>query len=150
MAYGQIGVIQALAGFFIYFVIMAENGFWPSRLFRLRTKWDSININDLEDSYGQDWVNIHRFPERYLIIFPLLYRLMMPASSLNTLATRPFSYQSSSFSGPICSFVKPAAIHSFSKEWEILLSLSASFLKQPSLVLYLTCLEWIQASGCTR
>lgn len=64
MAYGQIGVIQASAGFFIYFVIMAENGFWPSRLFRLRTKWDSMNINDLEDSYGQDWVNIHGFPER--------------------------------------------------------------------------------------
>merc|ERR1712223_1462670 len=32
MAYGQIGMIQASAGFFVYFVIMAENGFWPSHL----------------------------------------------------------------------------------------------------------------------
>merc|ERR1712088_1291023 len=33
MAYGQIGMIQASAGFFVYFVILAENGFWPSMLF---------------------------------------------------------------------------------------------------------------------
>merc|ERR1712013_457966 len=32
MAYGQIGMIQASAGFFVYFVILCENGFWPSKL----------------------------------------------------------------------------------------------------------------------
>nr|KAG5691923.1 hypothetical protein BaRGS_000632 [Batillaria attramentaria] len=32
MAYGQIGMIQASAGFFTYFVIMGENGFWYNRL----------------------------------------------------------------------------------------------------------------------
>merc|ERR1712176_878620 len=55
MAYGQIGMIQASAGFFVYFVILAENGFWPSRLFGLRKAWDSQAINDLTDSYGQEW-----------------------------------------------------------------------------------------------
>merc|ERR1712156_364376 len=55
MAYGQIGMIQASAGFFVYFVIMAENGFLPRHLFGLRKQWDSIAINDLEDSYGQEW-----------------------------------------------------------------------------------------------
>merc|ERR1712179_821356 len=55
MAYGQIGMIQASAGFFVYFVIMAENGFLPMDLFGLRKSWDSIAINDLEDSYGQEW-----------------------------------------------------------------------------------------------
>merc|ERR1739844_501078 len=55
MAYGQIGMIQASAGFFVYFVIMAENGFWPSRLLGLRKDWDSKAINDLEDNYGQEW-----------------------------------------------------------------------------------------------
>jgi len=55
MAYGQIGMIQASAGFFVYFVILAENGFWPRRLFGLRKQWDSIAVNDLEDSYGQEW-----------------------------------------------------------------------------------------------
>ena len=55
MAYGQIGMIQASAGFFVYFVILAENGFLPGKLFGLRRAWDSQAINDLEDSYGQEW-----------------------------------------------------------------------------------------------
>jgi sodium/potassium-transporting ATPase subunit alpha len=55
MAYGMIGMIQAAAGFFVYFVIMGENGFWPSKLFGLRKSWDSPAINDLEDSYNQEW-----------------------------------------------------------------------------------------------
>jgi len=55
MAYGQIGMIQALAGFFTYFVILAENGFLPPDCFGLRERWDSKAVNDLEDSYGQEW-----------------------------------------------------------------------------------------------
>jgi len=60
MAYGQIGMIQASAGFFIYFVILAENGFWPSRCFGIRKEWDSKAVNDLEDSYGQEWTYAQR------------------------------------------------------------------------------------------
>merc|ERR1712106_178429 len=60
MAYGQIGMIQASAGFFVYFVIMAENGFLPGKLFGLRRAWDSIAVNDLEDSYGQEWTYKNR------------------------------------------------------------------------------------------
>jgi len=55
MTYGMIGMIQAAAGFFVYFVILAENGFWPSKLFGLRRAWDAKAVNDLEDSYGQEW-----------------------------------------------------------------------------------------------
>ncbi|XP_059574019.1 sodium/potassium-transporting ATPase subunit alpha-3 isoform X2 [Alligator mississippiensis] len=55
MAYGQIGMIQALGGFFAYFVILAENGFLPSCLVGIRLTWDDRTINDLEDSYGQQW-----------------------------------------------------------------------------------------------
>merc|ERR1711910_2312 len=60
MAYGQIGMIQASSGFFVYLVIMAENGFLPDKLFGLRKQWDSIAINDLEDSYGQEWTYADR------------------------------------------------------------------------------------------
>merc|ERR1712184_102778 len=60
MAYGQIGMIQASAGFFVYFVILAENGFLPGRLFGLRRSWDSQAVNDLEDSYGQEWTYADR------------------------------------------------------------------------------------------
>ncbi|PIO27199.1 hypothetical protein AB205_0026880, partial [Aquarana catesbeiana] len=55
MAYGQIGMIQALGGFFTYFVILAENGFLPSRLLGIRLDWDDRSMNDVEDSYGQEW-----------------------------------------------------------------------------------------------
>ena len=54
-AYGQIGIIQASAGFLAYFVIMAEHGFLPHELFGLRRSWDSLSINDVEDSYSQEW-----------------------------------------------------------------------------------------------
>ena len=54
-AYGQKGMLEASAGFFVYFVIMAENGFFPSYLLGLRRSWDSFSINDLKDSYGQEW-----------------------------------------------------------------------------------------------
>merc|ERR1712209_115164 len=60
MAYGQIGMIQASAGFFVYFVILCENGFFPSHLLGLRRAWDSIAVNDLTDSYGQEWTYADR------------------------------------------------------------------------------------------
>ena len=65
MAYGQIGMIQASAGFFVYFVILAENGFLPSRLFGIRKQWDSQAVNDLTDSYGQEWT----FNDRKILEF---------------------------------------------------------------------------------
>jgi sodium/potassium-transporting ATPase subunit alpha len=55
MAYGQIGMLQALSGFIVYFVILMENGFLPSRLYGIRKEWDDRGNNALEDSYGQEW-----------------------------------------------------------------------------------------------
>uniref|UniRef100_A0A0N5A3I7 Sodium/potassium-transporting ATPase subunit alpha n=1 Tax=Parastrongyloides trichosuri TaxID=131310 RepID=A0A0N5A3I7_PARTI len=55
LAYGQIGVIQAVAGFFTYFWIMADNGWLPWDLYQLRAQWDSRAINNVVDSYGQEW-----------------------------------------------------------------------------------------------
>ncbi|XP_063075881.1 sodium/potassium-transporting ATPase subunit alpha-2 [Engraulis encrasicolus] len=55
MAYGQIGMIQAIAGFFTYFVILAENGFRPLDLIGMRLSWDDRSNNEVEDSYGQQW-----------------------------------------------------------------------------------------------
>ncbi|KAH7698831.1 Na/K ATPase [Aphelenchoides avenae] len=60
LAYGQIGMIQASAGFFTYFWIMADNGFLPGRLYQLRAEWDSRAINNLQDSYGQEWTYENR------------------------------------------------------------------------------------------
>jgi len=60
MAYGQIGFIQAASGFFVYCVILAENGFLPNDLPGKRRYWDSKSVNDLEDSYGQEWTYANR------------------------------------------------------------------------------------------
>jgi sodium/potassium-transporting ATPase subunit alpha len=56
LCWGQIGLLQVTAGFFTWIVVMAENGFWPSRLIGIRKAWDAAAVNDLEDSYGQEWV----------------------------------------------------------------------------------------------
>lgn len=54
-------MIESFAGMLTYFVIMSENGFLPLRLLGLRSQWDAAQINDLEDSYGQEWVNFDNF-----------------------------------------------------------------------------------------
>lgn len=59
VSYGMIGMIQAAAGFFTYFVVMGESGFLPQDLIFLREKWDSKGMNDLPDSYGQEWVRLN-------------------------------------------------------------------------------------------
>merc|ERR1719427_1498742 len=55
LAYGMIGSIQGAAGFFVYFIIMGENGFLPGFLINLRNKWDDKSLNNLLDCYGQEW-----------------------------------------------------------------------------------------------
>ncbi|TPP66702.1 Sodium/potassium-transporting ATPase subunit alpha [Fasciola gigantica] len=60
MAFLQIGVIQAAAGFFAAFVVLAENGFRPSLIFGIRKNWTSRAMNDVQDSYGQEWTYFQR------------------------------------------------------------------------------------------
>lgn len=69
MAYGQIGMIQAAAGFIAYFVILADNGFLPNIIFGIRESWDSKAVNDLKDSYGQEWVCVLLSTNTRLISF---------------------------------------------------------------------------------
>lgn len=56
-AYLQIGVIQCLAGYLAYFVVYAENGFFPKTLFYgLNGLFENAAKTDLVDSLGQEWV----------------------------------------------------------------------------------------------
>lgn len=103
MAYGQIGMIQAAAGFFVYFVIMAENGFLPLKLFGIRETWDSKAVNDLTDSYGQEWVSSMRRSMRSSEYQRIEYsfRPTVIARPSNTPVTLPSSCRSLSSSGLI-------------------------------------------------
>jgi sodium/potassium-transporting ATPase subunit alpha len=158
MAYGQIGMMQASAGFFTYLVIMAENGFKPDLLLGIRKRWDSRSVNDLEDSYGQEWVRRNQMSHWIFIfigfinfIHPLnSFRRTMPASNSSTPATLPSSYRSLLCNGPICSFAKPDATHSSSKACAITSSPSVSFSRRPSPASFATRPAWTRVFACTR
>merc|ERR1711962_425906 len=60
LSYGMIGMMQATAGFFSYFVIMGESGLRPGYLFQLRKEWDNRSNNSVLDSYGQEWTYYQR------------------------------------------------------------------------------------------
>ncbi|XP_008565452.1 PREDICTED: sodium/potassium-transporting ATPase subunit alpha-3 isoform X2 [Galeopterus variegatus] len=53
MAYGQIG--EGLSPDDTAWARGLENGFLPSNLVGIRLNWDDRTVNDLEDSYGQQW-----------------------------------------------------------------------------------------------
>ncbi|KAM4702612.1 potassium-transporting ATPase alpha chain 2 [Rhinophrynus dorsalis] len=54
-AYLQIGIIQSVGAFLNYFTVMAEQGFLPYTLIGIRIPWEKTDIQELEDSYGQEW-----------------------------------------------------------------------------------------------
>ena len=56
MALGQIGFLRAAGAYLCYAVILAQNGFMPGFIFGLRVSWESVGVNDLVDSFGQEWV----------------------------------------------------------------------------------------------
>ncbi|KYN03549.1 Sodium/potassium-transporting ATPase subunit alpha [Cyphomyrmex costatus] len=60
ITYGQIGMTQAFAGFYTYFMVLMMNGFMPDRLLGLRIEWENPSINDLQDSWGQTWTYKNR------------------------------------------------------------------------------------------
>lgn len=55
--YGQTAVIECIAGFFAYFLVYAQSGWLPGDLIGIEKRWHSRAINDLRDSYGQEWAS---------------------------------------------------------------------------------------------
>lgn len=73
-AFLQVGIIGVLSSMFIYFVILAENGFMPSRIIDIdSTQWNSPAINDLVDSFNQEWVRKSYFLLHDEIFFYMKY-----------------------------------------------------------------------------
>lgn len=58
IAFWHTGVFESFGCFFAVLVVLCQNGFFPGLLFGLRAEWDSKAINDLKDSYGQEWVSL--------------------------------------------------------------------------------------------
>jgi hypothetical protein len=51
------GAIQSFAGFADYFTAMAQEGWFPLLCVGLRPQWEDHHLQDLQDSYGQEWVS---------------------------------------------------------------------------------------------
>jgi len=68
-SYFQIGVIISSAGFLGYFVAMLHLGWKPQTLWQLRVRWDDRNNNDLEDSYGNPWVKLVQYLNRFIFLY---------------------------------------------------------------------------------
>lgn len=60
--------MQALGAFLVYFTVYAQQGFRPTSLINLRVAWETDDINDLEDSYGQEWVSQEFFGQHRLVL----------------------------------------------------------------------------------
>ncbi|XP_063799995.1 potassium-transporting ATPase alpha chain 1 [Pseudophryne corroboree] len=64
-SYFQIGVIQSFAGFVDYFTVMAQEGWFPAYCLGLRANWENQHLQDLQDSYGQEWTFGQRLYQQY-------------------------------------------------------------------------------------
>uniref|UniRef100_A0A8C5WJX0 Sodium/potassium-transporting ATPase subunit alpha n=1 Tax=Leptobrachium leishanense TaxID=445787 RepID=A0A8C5WJX0_9ANUR len=60
LSYSYFHIGKIFSGFLNYFTVMAQQGFLPQRLLGLRTDWEDKTINELEDSYGQEWTFTQR------------------------------------------------------------------------------------------
>ena len=52
------GAIQSFAGFTDYFSAMAQEGWYPLMCVGLRAHWEDVHLQDMQDSYGQEWVSM--------------------------------------------------------------------------------------------
>uniref|UniRef100_A0A803JH68 Sodium/potassium-transporting ATPase subunit alpha n=1 Tax=Xenopus tropicalis TaxID=8364 RepID=A0A803JH68_XENTR len=64
-SYFQVGIIQSFAGFVDYFTVMAQEGWFPAYVLGLRSHWENQHLQDLEDSYGQQWTFSQRLYQQY-------------------------------------------------------------------------------------
>lgn len=56
-SFSVLGAIQSFAGFTDYFTAMAQEGWFPLLCVGLRSQWEDVHLQDLQDSYGQEWVS---------------------------------------------------------------------------------------------
>uniref|UniRef100_A0A2K6RIS7 Potassium-transporting ATPase alpha chain 1 n=1 Tax=Rhinopithecus roxellana TaxID=61622 RepID=A0A2K6RIS7_RHIRO len=59
------GAIQSFAGFTDYFTAMAQEGWFPLLCVGLRAQWEDHHLQDLQDSYGQEWTFGQRLYQQY-------------------------------------------------------------------------------------
>ena len=123
-SYFQLGMIQAAAGFFTYFCVMADHGFYITQLYHLREYWDDKNYLII-DIYNQEWVclNDNKINKFFLMI--ILNYLFPPPKKIRLIRNEKFSnipvklhslYRLLFVNGWILLYVKHVLIPFFNKE----------------------------------
>ncbi|KAM4015308.1 potassium-transporting ATPase alpha chain 2-like [Anomaloglossus baeobatrachus] len=64
-SYFNIAAMESYSGFVNYFTVMAQQGFLPALLIGLRVNWEDKTMNELEDSYGQEWTYTQRLQQEW-------------------------------------------------------------------------------------
>ncbi|XP_063797791.1 potassium-transporting ATPase alpha chain 2-like [Pseudophryne corroboree] len=64
-SYFHIAAMETYAGFVNYFTVMAAQGWLPIITINLRVNWENNKLNDLEDSYGQEWTYRQRLEQEW-------------------------------------------------------------------------------------
>ncbi|XP_063896359.1 sodium/potassium-transporting ATPase subunit alpha-like [Helicoverpa armigera] len=59
MAYFQVGLIQFFAGMYAYFIVFAQDGFFPSSLLFVRNEWEQAKTH-VVDNLGREWNYLDR------------------------------------------------------------------------------------------
>ncbi|XP_069804788.1 potassium-transporting ATPase alpha chain 2-like [Dendropsophus ebraccatus] len=97
-SYFHIAGIESFSGFLHYFTMMAQQGFLPITTLGLRVNWEDKTINDLEDSYGQEWTFYQRLTQEWFcytafflgIVICQMVNAVIRKTRRNTLLTRNF------------------------------------------------------------
>lgn len=113
-AYFQIGVLEAAAGFFAYFIVMGDHGFYISDLFQIRSYWDDKDTL-LIDRQHRRWVILAQINNN-LNQFFLLPRHGMTENNWNTLVKQHSLFRLLSANGPMVLSAKQELIPFFIKK----------------------------------
>ncbi|KAK2088231.1 Potassium-transporting ATPase alpha chain 1 [Saguinus oedipus] len=127
-SYFQIGAIQSFAGFTDYFTAMAQEGWFPLLCVGLRPQWEDHHLQDLQDSYGQEWTFGQRLYQQYTCytVFFISIEVCQIADVLIRKTRRLSAFQQGFFRCPWLSPLLP------SSPWSQLPSDSGCGLEQPA------------------
>ncbi|XP_068098327.1 potassium-transporting ATPase alpha chain 2-like [Hyperolius riggenbachi] len=64
-SYFHIAAMESYSGFVNYFTVLAQQGFLPIDTLGIRARWEDKTINELVDSYGQEWTYRQRLCQEW-------------------------------------------------------------------------------------
>ena len=78
------GAIQSFAGFTDYFAAMAQEGWYPLLCVGLRSQWENTHLQDVQDSYGQEWVCVSESKLSSVFFFPIFFLVSLVLTLLTS------------------------------------------------------------------